>query len=56
MIDSEASVNVCPKWFGESALEQSDGLVRLRGADGRALQGYKKKTNLVENWKSSETI
>ena len=24
MIDSGASVNVCPKWFGESALENSD--------------------------------
>ena len=25
MIDSGASVNVCPKWFGNSKLEQSDG-------------------------------
>ena len=25
MIDSGASVNVCPKWFGNSRLEQSDG-------------------------------
>ena len=25
MIDRGASVNVCPKWFGNSKLEQSDG-------------------------------
>ena len=31
MIDSGASVNVCPKWFGESVLEKSDGSVRPRG-------------------------
>ena len=24
MVDSGASVNVCPKWFGNSKLEQSD--------------------------------
>ena len=24
-IDSGASVNVCPKWFGEYVLEKSDG-------------------------------
>ena len=35
-----ASVNVCPKWFGESVLEKSDGSVQLRGADGRTLQDY----------------
>ena len=38
MIDSGASVNVCPKWFGESILQESDGSVQLRGADGRTLQ------------------
>ena len=43
MIDSGASVNVCPKWFGEPALEQSGGAVELRGADGRALQEYGKR-------------
>ena len=32
MIDSGASVNVCPKWFGNSKLEQSDGATCLRGA------------------------
>ena len=37
-IDSGASVNVCPKWFGESTPQESDGLVQLRGADGRTLQ------------------
>ena len=40
MIDSGVCVNVCSKWFGESALERSDGSVRLRGADGRTLQDY----------------
>ena len=40
MNDSEASVNVCPKWFGESVLEKADG--QLRGADGRTLQDYGK--------------
>ena len=43
MIDSGASVNVCPKWFGESVLEESDGSVQLRGADGRTLQDYGKR-------------
>ena len=40
MIDSEASVSDCPKWFVEPALEQSDGAVRLRGAVGRTLQEH----------------
>ena len=40
MIDSGAPVNVCSKRFGKSALEKSDGSVRLRGADGRLLQNY----------------
>ena len=35
MIDSGASVNVCPKWFGNSKLEQSDGAICLRGANGK---------------------
>ena len=43
MFDSGASVNVCSKWFEESALEQPDGSVRLRGADGRTLQDYGKR-------------
>ena len=42
IIDSGAPVNVCPKWFGESVLEKSDGSVQLRGADGRTLQDYGK--------------
>ena len=40
MIDSGASVNVCPKWFGKSKLQKSDDATRLRGADGRLLQEY----------------
>ena len=43
MIDSGASVNVCPKWFGESILQESDGSVQLRGADVRTLQDYGKR-------------
>ena len=42
MIDSGASVNVCPKWFGNSKLEQSDGATCLRGANGKPLQEYGK--------------
>ena len=34
MVDSGASVNVCPKWFGNSKLEQSDDATCLRGANG----------------------
>ena len=29
MIDSGASVNVCPTWFGKSTLQKSDGSVLL---------------------------
>ena len=43
MIDSGASVNVCPKWFGESVLQESDGPVQLRGADKRTLQDSGKR-------------
>ena len=38
MINSAASGNVCPKWFGESVVEKSNGSVRLRGADESTLQ------------------
>ena len=38
-IDSGASVNVCPKWFGNS----SDGVTCLRGANGKPLQEYGKR-------------
>ena len=31
---------MCPKWFGKSKLEQSDGATCLRGADGKPLQEY----------------
>ena len=30
MVDCGASVNVCPKWFGNSKLEQSDDATCLR--------------------------
>ena len=43
MIDSGASVNVCPKWFGDSKLQQSDGATCLRGANGEPLQEYRKR-------------
>ena len=43
MIDSGASVNVCPKWFGNSKLEQSDGAICLRDANGKPLQEYGKR-------------
>ena len=43
MIDSGASVNVCPKWFGNAKLEQSDGATCLRGANGKPLQEYGKR-------------
>ena len=43
MIDSGASVNVCPKWFGNSKLEQSDGATFLSGANGKPLQEYGKR-------------
>ena len=43
MIDCGASVNVCPKWFGNSKLEQSDGATCLRGANGKPLQEYGKR-------------
>ena len=38
MIDSGASVNVCPRWFGKSKLQQSDGATCLSGANGKPLQ------------------
>ena len=43
MVDSGASVNVCPKWFGNSKLEQSDDATCLRGANGKPLQEYRKR-------------
>ena len=43
MVDSGASVNVCPKWFGNSKLEQSDDATCLRGANGKPLQEYGKR-------------
>ena len=43
MIDSGVSPKVCPKWFGNSKLEQSDGANCLRGANGKPLQEYGKR-------------
>ena len=43
MVDSGASVNICPKWFGNSKLEQSDDATCLRGANGKPLQEYGKR-------------
>ena len=43
MVDCGASVNVCPKWFGNSKLEQSDDATCLRGANGKPLQEYGKR-------------
>ena len=43
MIDSGASVNVCPKLFGKSMLQRSDGATRPRGADGKPLQEFGKR-------------
>ena len=43
MVDSRASVNVCPKWFGNSKLEQSDDATCLRRANGKPLQEYGKR-------------
>ena len=43
MIDSKASVNVCPRCFGDSKLQQSDGATCLRGANGEPLQEYGKR-------------
>ena len=43
MVDSGASVNVCPKWFGNSKLEQSDDATCLRGANRKLLQEYGKR-------------
>ena len=57
MFDTEVSVNVCSSWLGEPALEQPDGSVRFRGADGRTnIPRARKATDLVENRKSAEKI
>ena len=49
MIDSGASVDVCPKWFGNSNLEQSDGATCLRGANGKPLQENGKRQIWLNN-------
>ena len=48
MIDSGASVNVCPRWFVNSKLEQYDGAPCLRGANGKPLQEYGKRQILLK--------
>ena len=42
MVDSGASVNVCPKLFGNSKLEQSDDATCLRRANGKPFQEHGK--------------
>ena len=53
MVDS--SVNVCPKWFGNSKLEQSDDATCLR-SKRKTAQGIRKETDPVENLRSHETV
>ena len=52
MVDSGASVNVLPRWFGNSKLEQSDGATCLRGANGKPLQEYGRQIWLNEHRKN----
>ena len=54
MIDSGASVNVCPKWFGTPSCNSLMVRTCLRGANGEPLQEYRKATDLVENLRSDE--
>ena len=43
---------MCPKWFGNSRMEQSDGVTCLRGANGKPLREYGKRQIWVENLRS----
>ena len=43
MIDSGASVFVCPTWFVLSSFKKPDWSVRLRSTDARTLQDYGKR-------------
>ena len=54
MIDSGASVNVCPTWFGNSKLEQSDGAISSQRCQRKTAPGIRKATDLVENVRSEE--
>ena len=56
MIDSGASVNVCPKWLGNCKLEQSDGATCLRRANKKTAPRIRKETDLVEHLRSDETV
>ena len=51
MVDSGASVNVCPKWFGNSKLEHLS-----QGSKRKTAPGIRKETDLVENVRSDETV
>ena len=51
MVDSGASVNVCPKWFGNSKLEHLS-----QGSKRKTAPGIRKETDLVENLRSDETV
>ena len=55
MVDSGASVNVCPKWFGNSKLEQSDDATCLR-SKRKTAPGIRKETDLVENLRSDDAV
>ena len=47
MIDSGASVNVCPKWFGNSKLDKSDGAT-VSECKRKITPRIQKETDLVE--------
>ena len=55
-IDSGGSVKDCPKWFGNSKLEKSDGATCLRGATGKPLQEYGKRQIWLKILRSDETV
>ena len=56
MIVSGASVNVCPKWFGNSKLEQSDVCNLSQRSKRKTAPGIRKETDLVEKLPSDETV
>ena len=56
MVDSRASVNVCPKGFGNSKLEQSDDATCRQGSKRKTAPRIRKETDLVENLRSDETV
>ena len=56
MIDSGASVNVCPRWFGNAKLEQSGWCNLSQRCKRKTAPGIRKETDLVENVRFDETI